>query len=124
MSVGYEGKTMHIRLAIVCILVALPLLISNGTRAETVKTTPALTIIKVERAIILANLARKKAAAVEGEWRDVRRLIIRARTALADENLELAMDLAQQAREQAELGYEQAVRQAELKIPAYLQKLN
>ncbi len=103
---------------------ALPLLGSNGAWAETIINTPALTIIKVERAIILANLARKKAASVEGEWRDIRRLIIRARNAVADENLELAMDLAQRAQEQAELGYEQAVRQAELKMPAYLQKLN
>lgn len=105
-------------------LLVLQLLSSHNSMAETERNTFSSKSIEAERAIILAEAARKKAASVEGEWRDVRKMISQARVAIWKDNLELAMELARKAQEQAELGYAQAVRQAEVSMPSYLQNKN
>lgn len=104
--------------------IALPVLLLIGSHNVTAEvnikaSTPK--VMNVERAIILADMARKKAASVEGEWRDTRRMINQARIAIWKGELKTAMELAGKAQEQAELGYAQAVRQMELTIPSYLQ---
>ncbi len=112
---------MHIGSISSYTLLVLLLFCSQGSLAEAKKTTPTLKAIEVERAIILADAARKKATSVEGEWRDVRKMILQARAAIWEEKLELAMKLAKKAQKLAELGYAQAIEQSELERPAYLQ---
>ncbi len=103
-------------------LLVLLLFGSSGLLAETEKNRPALKPMEVERAIMLADTARKKATAVGGEWRDVRRMIGMARSAVWKDKLEYAMNLAKNAQKQAELGYEQAVKQKDFKMPSYLKE--
>ncbi len=112
---------MHLRSKLSYALLSLLLFYSQGSLAEPKKNASTLNTMEVERAIILADAARKKAASVEGEWRGIRRMILKARAAIWKENLELAMELANNAQKLAELGYAQAVGQAELGMPAYLQ---
>ena len=95
---------------------------SNGLMAEIKTDTLLLTPTEVEQAIIMADVARKKAASVGGEWRDVRLMIGQARSALWIDDLELAHKLAIKAWEQAELGYAQAVNQTRYKMPSYLKE--
>ncbi|MCP3669428.1 MAG: SoxXA-binding protein [Gammaproteobacteria bacterium] len=103
-------------------LLILLLLYSQASLAEAKKHTPTLKPIEVERAIIMADAARKEAASVEGEWRGIRKMLLRARAAIWEENLELAMELAIKAQKLAKLGYAQAVEQSELDMPEYLQE--
>ena len=67
-----------------------------------------------------AEMARKKAAKVEGEWRDVGKFIKQAKKALAKGDYVTAMKLAAKAHKQSVLGYRQAISQRELKMPSYL----
>jgi hypothetical protein len=113
---------MHNGLTIGYTLLILLLLDSNGASAESRKDESALTSKQVEQAVVMADKARKKAESVGGEWRDVRRLIGKARSAVWIDKLELAMNLAKKAQKQAELGYAQAMKQAEFKMPSYLKE--
>ncbi len=65
----------------------------------------------VKQAIADAKAAQKKAASVEGEWRDVGKFIKKAEKALKKGDLDTAMKLAKKARVQSELGYKQAMEQ-------------
>lgn len=58
-----------------------------------------------------AKAAQKKASFVGGEWRDVRKFIKESEQAAADGDFDRAKRLAQKAKTQSELGYEQAVSQ-------------
>jgi gas vesicle protein len=73
-----------------------------------------------EAAIAAAESARKKAAGVDGEWRDTGKMIKQAQAALKEGDADKAVKLAKQAEMQGQLGYEQAVSQKELKMPSYL----
>lgn len=73
-----------------------------------------------EAAIAAADSARKKAAGVDGEWRDTGKMIKQAQAALKAGDADKAVKLAKQAEMQGQLGYEQAVSQKELKMPSYL----
>ena len=66
---------------------------------------------EVKAAIAAAKAAQKKAAAAEGEWRDVGKFIKKAEKAAKEGKIEQAMKLAKKAQRQSELGYEQAMDQ-------------
>ncbi len=61
------------------------------------------------KAIEEARAEVKKAASVNGLWRDTEDLIKQAEAALAQGNEETAVKLANEAKHQAELGYKQAM---------------
>jgi hypothetical protein len=63
---------------------------------------------------------RRKAASVDGEWRDVGILIEKAEAAAAAGDYARAIDLAEQARFQAEMGYRQMEAQKAVKNPQFL----
>jgi hypothetical protein len=65
-----------------------------------------------EDAISYAKAAQKRAASVKGEWRDTGKMIKKAEKLLATGKSKEAAKLANKAREQALLGYEQASSQA------------
>jgi uncharacterized membrane protein YdfJ with MMPL/SSD domain len=71
-------------------------------------------------AIARADAARKKAASVDGEWRDTGKFIKKAEEAAKAGDYEKAIKLAKKAEDEGMLGYEQQVSQRELKMPSYL----
>ncbi len=71
-------------------------------------------------AIAKAEAARKKAASVNGEWRDTGKFIKNAKKAAEAGDYAKAVRLAKKAENEGNLGYQQAVSQSELKIPPYL----
>ncbi|AKH21644.1 hypothetical protein [Sedimenticola thiotaurini] len=73
-----------------------------------------------EDAIAKAEAARKKAASVNGEWRDTGKFIKQAKAAAEAGDYSKAIKLANKAEVEGQLGYEQQVSQSELKIPSYL----
>ncbi len=76
-----------------------------------------------EKLLNEAITAQKKANEVGGEWRDVQLFIDNAQKAAAEGNEEEAMKLAQKAKMQSELGYQQAVSQrGKIQLPSYLQR--
>jgi hypothetical protein len=77
-------------------------------------------IAKAEQMITDADAARKKAASVQGEWRDTGKLIKEAQSALKNGDTVKAMKLAAEAHKQGVLGYQQATSQAQLHMPSYL----
>ena len=98
--------------------VALAALISGcAGGGEAVK--PA-TAESAKSSIAAADAARKKAGSVGGEWRDTAKMIKKANKAASAKNYAAAVKIANKAREQGELGYQQAVSQKELKMPSYL----
>ena len=75
---------------------------------------------QAEQAIKDADASRKRADSVSGEWRDTGKMIKSAQKALKEGDYDTAMKLAKKAHQQGQLGYEQAVSQKELRMPAYL----
>ena len=73
-----------------------------------------------ESAIAAAESARKKAASIDGEWRDTGKMIKKAQAALKKGDSTKAIKLANKAEKQGKLGYEQAQAQQTLKMPSYL----
>ena len=73
-----------------------------------------------ESAIAAAESARKKAASIDGEWRDTGKMIKKAQAALKKGDSAKAIKLANKAEKQGKLGYEQAQAQQTLKMPSYL----
>lgn len=71
-------------------------------------------------AIAQAEAARKKAASVNGEWRDTGKFIKQAEAAAKAGDYSKAIKLANKAEAEGRLGYEQQVSQSELRIPSYL----
>jgi hypothetical protein len=74
----------------------------------------------VEKAIAAAELARKRAASAGGEWRDIGSIIKKAKAAAASGHYADAVRLADQARRQGDLGYEQAMHQQKADFPPYM----
>lgn len=66
---------------------------------------------KIIQLIESAKIAQKKAASVDGEWRDVAVLLEQAEQAVNSGDLDNAKKLAELAKFQSELGYQQAVDQ-------------
>jgi hypothetical protein len=75
---------------------------------------------KAAEAIKMADAARKKAGSVKGEWRDTGSMIKSAQEAADAGKYDEAIKLANKAKMQGERGYEQAVAQKELRMPAYI----
>jgi hypothetical protein len=73
-----------------------------------------------ESAIADAESYRKKAASVDGEWRDTADFIKQAQEALKAGDADKATKLANFAKRQGHYGYEQAVSQKDFKMPSYL----
>ena len=75
---------------------------------------------QAQKAIAAAENAQKKAASVDGEWRDTGKIIKKAKAAQSKGDYAQAVKLANKAERQGELGYEQAHSQEKLQIPSYL----
>lgn len=71
----------------------------------------AASMQEFEQAYAAAEVARKQANSVGGEWRDVGKLLEEARAAAGSGDIATAMKLADKAKTQSELGYRQAVEQ-------------
>ncbi|MDW3094279.1 MAG: hypothetical protein R8G33_01265 [Gammaproteobacteria bacterium] len=74
-------------------------------------TSNASDDVKVIQLIEDAKVAQKKAASVDGEWRDVAEILEKAEQAINSGDLDKAKELAELAKFQSELGYQQAVDQ-------------
>lgn len=72
-------------------------------------SAPKAPSVGAGKAIDEARAAVKQAASVNGLWRDTEDLIKQADAALAQGNEETAVKLANKAKKQAELGYQQAI---------------
>ncbi len=68
-----------------------------------------------------AEMARKRAASVDSEWRDTGKFIKKAQALLKEGKYDAAIKLAKKAKRQGELGYEQGTAQSKLRIPSYFQ---
>lgn len=67
-----------------------------------------------------AEEARKKAASVGGEWRDIGKFMKKAKAAAEAKDYGKAMKLAKKVKFQAEAGYKQAMSQKGVGNPKYL----
>lgn len=101
---------------------ALALLLAMGAgtaiAAEAKASDPK--VAEAAKVIDNAEKARKRAASVDGEWRDTGKFIKKAKALLKEGKYDAAIKLAKKAKREGELGYEQAVSQKELRIPSYL----
>ncbi len=93
--------------------------LSTTVAADTAQATDPR-VAKAQQMIAAADQARKKAASVEGEWRDTGKMIKKAQAALKKGDTVTAMKIAAKAHKQGVLGYQQAVAQRELRMPSYL----
>jgi len=73
-----------------------------------------------KKAMTAAREVRKKAAAVGGEWRDIGKFLKQAEQAAVKGDFATAGMLAEKARKQGELGYEQAMSQQDVGLPEYM----
>jgi hypothetical protein len=99
---------------------ALLALVGCATASAPQGDMAAGTAAEAKAAIAAADKARKKAAGVEGEWRDIGKMLKKAKKAVEKGDYAKATKLAKKAKRQGELGYQQAVSQKELKMPSYL----
>jgi hypothetical protein len=75
---------------------------------------------QAESLIAAAEEARKKAAAVGGEWRDTAEMIKSAQTLAGAGEFDQAIEAAAAAKFQAERGYEQAMAEKDAGFPDYM----
>jgi len=102
-------RSFSIGLMATALMVAVPATNAwSATRSET------------ESAIAAADEARKKAASVGGEWRDTGKMIKKATKMLDTREYSKAIGIADKAKAQGELGYEQAMSQKDAGIPDYV----
>jgi hypothetical protein len=73
----------------------------------------AASMEEAEQAIAAADAAIKKAASVNGEWRDSKKFLQQAQEATKNGDNDKAVKLAKQARMEGELGFNQAMGQQE-----------
>ena len=74
---------------------------------------------EVNALIAKAEVARKKAASVGGEWRDTAKLIKQAKKYQKEGRCEKAIKVIKQAIMEAEMGYQQATQQKDSYLPGY-----
>jgi hypothetical protein len=74
----------------------------------------------LDKAIADAESARKKAASVDGEWRDTGKMIKEAEAAGAAGDFAKGIKLANEAQKQGELGYAQAMHEKGAGFPDYM----
>jgi hypothetical protein len=75
---------------------------------------------QAESMIAAAEEARKKAAAVGGEWRDTAQMIKNAQTLAGAGEFDKAIEAASAAKFQAERGYEQSMAEKDAGFPEYM----
>jgi len=73
-----------------------------------------------EKTLAEAKAAQKQAATVGGEWRDVGNMLKDAAKAAESGDYKAATKLAQTAKSQSELGYEQSLQQKSAKMEDYI----
>ncbi|MTW20049.1 hypothetical protein [Allochromatium palmeri] len=93
------------------LLAVLPL---GAAWSETPDQSQALASIEA------AEAARQRADSVGGEWRDTATMIEQAKTLAADGRYAAAIELANDAKRQGELGYDQALGEQHADFPAYV----
>jgi rhodanese-related sulfurtransferase len=99
------------RLVVTGLLVALPVGVAwSAYRSE------------AEQAIEEAEAARATAASVGGEWRDTAKLIKEAESLLPTRQYTKAIEIANKAKRQGELGYEQAMQEQDADFPDFMRK--
>ena len=74
-----------------------------------------------EKMMRAAEAAQAAAASVGGEWRDTGKMLDKAKKAASDGAYDKAIAIANQARQQGELGYKQALAEKNAGFPSYLQ---
>lgn len=89
-------------------------------QAVMAKTPGAATAENANKAIASAEVARKRAASVDSEWRDTGKFIKQAKAAAKKSDFAKAIKLATKAAHEGNLGYEQGASQSKLRIPSYL----
>lgn len=109
-----KRKLIKLAVSIVCLSFTL-----GVGAAENKKAAMNLEAVKAQKAIDAAEDARKKAASVKGEWRDTGKMIEAAQKALESGDPGKAIKLADEAHKQGDLGYQQAMAQKKLRLPAY-----
>lgn len=77
---------------------------------------------QADQAIKAAEQARKKAASVGGEWRDTAEMIQEAQGLEKSGEFKESIALADKARRQGELGYEQAMQEKDADFPSYVHR--
>ncbi len=99
---------------------------SNSHKEEAVSTTQSELQKNIEKVkkevnalITKAEVTRKKAASVGGEWRDTAKLIKKAKKYQKEGRCEKAIKVIKQAIMEGEMGYQQAMQQKESYLPGY-----
>jgi len=84
---------------------------ANGDSKASTAVTPSVTMDDYQAALAAAKAAQEKAVSVDGEWRDVEKLIKKAELAAEKGDIGTAVKLAEQARFESEMSYRQALAQ-------------
>ena len=108
---------MTTRLMMVAVLCAGALMI---TAAGTPMAADDAEKANYEKTLAAAKAAQKKAASVNGEWRDVGSFIKDGEKAAESGDYKTALKMVKRARVQSELGYEQAMEQKNAKLEDYI----
>ena len=82
-----------------------------ATGCATTSTNSAAAEAEYQRAMAAAEASRQEAASIGGEWRDTKKIMKAAEEAAAKGDYDTALILAEKARVQSVLGYEQAMSQ-------------
>jgi hypothetical protein len=82
-----------------------------ATGCATTSTNNAAMEAEYQQAMAAAETARQQAATIGGEWRDTGKIMKQAEEAAAKGDYDTAVSLAEKARVQGVLGYEQAMSQ-------------
>jgi len=88
--------------------------------AKPAPTAPAVVEMTAAEAIAAADAALKRAASVNGEWRDSRNILKAAEKAAEAGDEAKAIKLAKKAQAQGDLGYTQSTTQPDASTPPYL----
>jgi uncharacterized lipoprotein NlpE involved in copper resistance len=94
--------------------------VMHSTLAAAAPTTGPANQATFEAAMAAAKAAQKKAASVDGEWRDIGKMLKEAQAEADNGNFEAAIELANEAKFQGVMGYEQAMAQKNVGNPPYL----
>jgi Rieske Fe-S protein len=73
-----------------------------------------------DKMVAQAEASKKKAASVNGEWRDIGKFLKKADKLAKAGKYADATKLAKKARDQGDLGYKQALSQKNVGFPAYM----
>ncbi len=84
---------------------------AGNQTASTEPQGPDPRMVAFEETLKAVEAERKKAASVGGEWRDIGKLIKKAKAAAAKGDFDKANKLLEEARFQARMGYQQAMEQ-------------